>query len=103
MIEHGNGAPVFVPVAVGFTQTDEDGRFVTYLRALPKERIKVVDCFSVSHNTHHRGDLPGLIPPIPDGHVDYSVWVHWSRGGAGWLRGLFRIAVGVLRPGEDVA
>lgn len=90
MIEDGDGVPVFVPVAVGFTKTDEDGRFVSYLRVLPRERIKVVDCFSTTHN---RGTVPGLLPPIPDGLVDYAVWVEWKRGDAGWLRRLFHIVV----------
>lgn len=56
----------------------------------PTERIRVSDCFSTTHN---RGTVPGLLPPIPDGHVDYAVWVEWKRGDAGWSRRLFHIVV----------
>lgn len=60
---------------------------------VPTERIRVSDCFSTTHN---RGTVPGLLPPIPDGYVTYSVWVEWRRNGAGWSWLMFVVRVGAL-------
>lgn len=59
----------------------------------PPERVSVIDCFSMCHN---QGTVPGLLPPIPDGWVEYSVWARWTRGGAGWISRLF-----VIREGSE--
>lgn len=64
-----------------------------HYRPAPEERVKVSDCFSTTHN---RGTVPGLLPPIPDGYVTYSVWVEWRRNGAGWSRLLFVVYLGAL-------
>lgn len=76
-----------VPIIV-----DEAAWFL-YERLAVMERIRVSDCFSTTHN---RGTVPGLLPPIPDGYVTYSVWIEWRRNGAGWSRLLFVVRVGAL-------
>jgi len=71
----------------------DEAAYSLYKRLVPKERVYVDDCFSTTHN---RGTVPGLLPPIPDGHVNYSVWVQWRRGAAGWSRTLYYVELGVL-------
>ena len=70
----------------------DEAQWFHYKRKEPKERVYVSDCLS---KTHNRGTVPGLLPPVPDGRVDYSVWVEWRRNGAGWSRMLYAITVGV--------
>lgn len=86
-----DGAPVFVPLAVGFSRTEigEDGRlrFVSYLRSIPRERVRIVDCWVHTFSKLHYGrSIPG--------EVEYSVWVDWFRGGSGRTKRLYAITMG---------
>lgn len=71
----------------------DEAQWFHYRRKVSRERIHVSDCFSTTHN---RGTVPGLLPPIPDGYVTYSVWVEWRRNGAGWSRLMYMVRLGAL-------